>query len=92
MEHLSIKEIHERLDELKDWEMTGNGITKEFHSKDFMEAMEFANKVSEEAQREHHYPDILIRHNKVEIILTTHSAGGVTHKDFILAKIIEQLI
>lgn len=92
MEHLSIKEIHDRLEELKDWEMIGNEITKEFKFNNFKEAMEFVQKVGEEAEREHHHPDILIKYSKVIITLTTHSAKGLTYKDFKLAKIIEQLV
>ncbi len=92
MEHLSIKEIHDRLEELKDWEMIEHEISKEFNFKNFKEAMEFVQKVGEEAEREHHHPDIFIRYNKVTITLTTHSANGLTYKDFKLAKIIEQLI
>ena len=92
MEHLSIKDIHDRLAELNDWELTGHEITKEFSFKDFKEAMEFVQKVGEEAEREHHHPDIFIRFNKVNITLTTHDAGGLTYKDFKLAKIIEQLV
>jgi len=92
MEHLSIKDIHDRLSELEDWEMIGHEITKEFHFNDFKEAMEFVQKIGEEAQREHHFPDIFIRNNKVSITLTTHEEGGLTYKDFKLAKIIEQLI
>lgn len=92
MEHLSIKDIHERLEGLKDWELVGNEITKEFHFKDFREAMEFVQKVGEEASRQQHFPDIFIRHNRVAITLTTHSAGGLTYEDFKLAKVIEQLV
>ncbi|MBI2646972.1 4a-hydroxytetrahydrobiopterin dehydratase [Candidatus Woesearchaeota archaeon] len=92
MEHLSIKEIYDRLEELKDWEMVGHEITKEFNFKSFKEAIEFVQKVGEEAEREHHSPDILIRHNKVIITLTTPSASGLTYKDFKLARIIEQLV
>ena len=92
MEHLSIKEIHERLEELKGWDLIGHGITKEFHLKDFREAMEFVQKIGEESEREHHHPDIFIRYNKVTLTLTTYDANGLTYKDFKLAKIIEQLI
>ena len=88
MEHLSIKEIHERLEELKGWELIGNEITKEFHFNSFKDAMEFVNKIAEEAERVDHHPDILISYNKVTITLTTHSAGGLTYNDFKLAKII----
>ena len=92
MEHLSIKEIHEHLEEVKGWEMTGHEITKEFHFRNFKEAMEFANRTAEEAERSNHHPDILIRYNKVALTLTTHSAGGLTYKDFKLAKVIEQMV
>jgi len=92
MEHLSIKEIHDRLEELKGWEMHGNEIIKEFHFKDSREAMEFAQKVGEEAERERHHPNIAIQYNKVTLTLTTHDAQGLTYKDFKLAKIIEQLL
>ena len=92
MEHLSIKEIHERLEELKDWELIGHEITKQFRFKDFKDAMVFVNKTAEEAERINHHPDIFVRYNKVTIALTTHSAGGLTYNDFKLAKIIEQLV
>ena len=92
MEHLSIKDVHDRLEELQDWDLIGHQITKEFDFKDFKEALEFVQKVGEESGREHHFPDIFIRHNKVTITLTTHDEGGLTYKDFKLARIIEQLI
>ena len=92
MEHLSIKEIHDRLEELGGWEMHGNDIVKEFDFSNFKEAIEFVQKVGEESEREHHHPDINIKYNKVEIKLTTHDANGLTYKDFKMAKIIEQLV
>jgi len=92
MEHLSIKDIHDRLSELEDWEMIGHEITKEFNFNDFKGAMEFVQKVGEEAERIKHFPDILIRNSRVTINLTTHEANGLTYEDFKLARIIEQLI
>ena len=92
MEHLSIKEIHDRLEELKDWEMTGHEISKEFNFENFKEAMEFVQKVGEEAEREHHHPNIFIRYNKVTITLTTQEEGCLTYMDFKMAKIIEQMV
>jgi 4a-hydroxytetrahydrobiopterin dehydratase len=93
MEHLSIKEIHDRLQELDGWEMSGcTSIFKDFEFANFKEATEFAQKVGENAAHEYHYPDILIRNNKVTLTLTTHDADGLTYKDFKLAKIIEQLV
>jgi len=92
MEHLSIKEIHDRLNELDGWEMHGNEIVKDFEFKNFKEALAFSNQVGEEAERENHHPYIFIRYNKVTLTLSTHDAGGLTYKDFKLAKIIEQMV
>ena len=93
MEHLSIKEVHDRLQELPGWEMTSHTeITKEFEFKDFKEAVDFVQKVGEESERQHHYPDILIRNNKVILTLTTPEELGLTYMDFKMAKIIEQMV
>ena len=91
MEHLSVNEIHKRLEELDGWDMLDDGISKCFEFEDFKKAMEFANKIAEEAEKENHHPDITICYNKVTIFLVTHSANGLTHKDFRLAKVIDQL-
>ncbi len=92
MEHLSIKDIHDRLGELEGWELIGNEITKEFNFNDFREAIEFVQKIGGEAQRLRHFPGIFIRNNQVTISLTTQEAMGLTHDDFKLAKIIEQTV
>ncbi len=93
MEPLSIKDVHDRLQELPGWDMTSHTeISKEFEFKDFREAMDFAQKVGEEASRQHHYPNILIINNKVTITLTTQEEGCLTYMDFKMAKIIEQMV
>lgn len=93
MEHLSIKDIHDRLEQLKGWEMMSYGdISKEFEFADFRQAMDFVQKVGEEAEKQKHFPDITIRQNRVIITLTTPEANGLTYEDFKLARIIEQLI
>ena len=93
MEHLSIKDIHDRLQELNGWEMSGHeAIYKEFDFNNFKEAMDFAQKVGESASHEYHYPEIIIRNNKVTITLTTQEENALTYKDFKMAKIIEQLV
>ena len=49
------------------------------------------NKVSEIAEAENHHPDIEIVYCKVTISLTTHDVGGLTDKDYKLAKLIDDL-
>jgi 4a-hydroxytetrahydrobiopterin dehydratase len=51
--------------------------------------MGFVNSIALLAERANHHPDIDIRWNKVLLVLSTHSEGGITQKDISLAKEIE---
>ena len=86
---LSDNEISERLSDLPDWAQEGNQIIRKFKFKNFIESMGFVNKVAILAERVDHHPDILVEYSKVTITLSTHSEGGLTVKDFNLAKQIE---
>lgn len=66
-------------------------ISKEFKFKDFVEAKYFLDMVSEVAQAQSHHPAMDIVYNKIKITLTTHSAGGLTENDFIMARIIDEM-
>ncbi|HVU28564.1 MAG TPA: 4a-hydroxytetrahydrobiopterin dehydratase [Verrucomicrobiae bacterium] len=74
------------------WQRNGEIISRTFQFKDFPEAIKFVNAVSEIAEREWHHPDIDIRWNKVTLALTTHDAGGLTEKDFKLARQFDALL
>ncbi len=78
-------EAEELLHETPEWTLKDKTIEREFQFKDFRKAMEFVNKVADIAEKEDHHPDILIRYNKVTLILSTHKVGGLSKKDFILA-------
>ena len=67
------------------WELKEGAIVKLYKFKDFVESMRFVNRVAELAEAQDHHPDILIRWNRVTLTLSTHSAGGLTEKDFHLA-------
>jgi len=86
---LSESQISEELKTLAGWELKEGAITKLYKFKDFVEAMAFVNRVAELAEEADHHPDILIRWNKVTLTLVTHSAGGITEKDFRLAREID---
>jgi len=72
-------------EKLTDWELREKEIEKQYIFKNFAEAMVFVNKVAEIAETLDHHPDIRIVWNKVNLIIATHSAGGLTEKDFQLA-------
>ncbi|MCX8057697.1 MAG: 4a-hydroxytetrahydrobiopterin dehydratase [Ignavibacteria bacterium] len=91
MEIIPIKELENYLSEMKNWFIEGNSITKNFVFPNFKEAINFVNKVANLAEEKNHHPDIKIfNYRNVTINLSTHSAGGVTHKDLELARLIEQ--
>ncbi len=84
-------EIRQKLAELPQWMTNGNQITKTFEFADFIKAVDFVNRLVAPAEKAGHHPDISISYNKVTIHLTTHDQGGITQKDFDLAKELEQL-
>lgn len=91
MAALSKPEIHERLQKLKDWTHAGKAIHRKYMFKSFPAAIGFVNKIAEAAEKAGHHPDITINYSAVSISLSTHSEGGVTEKDFELARQIDQL-
>lgn len=90
-ELLSEAAVQEQAKQLKDWKVEGQElkVTKEFSN--FVEAIDFVNKILEPAEKAGHHPDLSISYNKVTISLTTHDAGGLTAKDFEMAKELSQL-
>jgi len=71
---------------LPGWECRGQIISRVYEFKDFPEAMKFVNTVAALAEQAQHHPDIEVRWNKVTLALTTHEAGGLTERDFALAR------
>jgi 4a-hydroxytetrahydrobiopterin dehydratase len=86
MKKLSAAQIKSALAAVPEWTRTGATISRTFQFKDFPGAVQFVNAVAEIAERAWHHPDIDIRWNKVVLTLTTHDAGGLTEKDFALAR------
>ena len=67
------------------WKLDGQTLVAEFIFKNFNESMGFVTRVALSAERAGHHPHIDIRWNRVRLVLSTHSEGGITGKDFDLA-------
>lgn len=82
----------EALAALKGWtEVAGrDAIQKSFKFGDFTQAWGFMTRVALAAEKADHHPEWSNVYNRVEIVLSTHDAGGVTEKDVALAKFIDQ--
>ncbi len=91
MSALSKTEIQEKLKVMPHWSHVGKSIQKKYTFKAFVPAMAFVNKVADAAEKAGHHPDITVNYSIVGITLSTHSEGGITQKDFDLARQIDQI-
>ena len=80
------KEINVHLKAVPDWTKRGKTISRIFRFANFLRSLDFVNRVAKKAQKLNHHPDIDIRYDKVTLTLTTHDEGGITAKDFLLAR------
>jgi 4a-hydroxytetrahydrobiopterin dehydratase len=85
---LSKAEALALMDHAKFWTLTedGKSLAREYIFPNFKEALDFVNVIGNISEEENHHPDITLSWGKVGVTLTTHSAGGLTKKDFIVAK------
>ena len=89
MEKLSGSSINRRLVGVAGWKQVEHTIQKQYAFPDFKAAMFFVNVVAGLAEKAGHHPDIAINYNRVTLSLSTHDTGGITAKDFDLARRIE---
>ena len=86
-----IEAIKTELQNVNDWTFKNNGIEKQFQFKNFSAALAFIVQVGILSEKANHHPELFNVYNKVSIRLTTHDMGGVTAKDFSLAKAIDAI-
>jgi 4a-hydroxytetrahydrobiopterin dehydratase len=73
------------------WKLIGGRkLRKEYKFPDFAGTMAFVNKVALIAQEEGHHPDMEVHYAKCAVEFFTHSIGGLSENDFIMAAKIEQ--
>ena len=92
MEKLTTSEIETRLEDLEGWEFNENALETTFEFQNFKEAFTLMTRIAFECEAMGHHPDWTNVYNSLHIRLSTHDAGGVTEKDFKLAKLIEELV
>ena len=90
MQKLDEQQVQEALAHLPKWRLEGGKLVRNWTFADFVAAMEFVNRVADQAEAAGHHPDIDIRYNRVQLALVTHDAGGITAKDVEMAAILEE--
>ena len=91
MSKLTAAQIKFALTTVPHWKKKTATIVRTVEFKDFPAAIKFVNLVAVRAEQAWHHPDIDIRWNKVTLVLTTHDEGGLTAKDFALARKFDRL-
>ncbi|MDA7951324.1 MAG: 4a-hydroxytetrahydrobiopterin dehydratase, partial [Pirellulaceae bacterium] len=83
-----------QLTELPDWRLGNDGksIARRYEAQNFLAALTFFEKIGSVAEENHHHPDLhLVRYREVTVSLWTHSIGGLSRNDFIVAAKIDAI-
>ena len=72
--------------------LEGKSLLREFEFNNFIDGIHFVDDLARAAEEKNHHPDIDIRYNKITTKLSTHTVGGLTENDFIMAAKIDELI
>ncbi len=87
------EEIGRRLaDELPHWYYENGWIRRKFRTSGWKATLMVVNTVGHLAEAAWHHPDLTVSYAFVIVKLATHSAKGITDKDFTLAKKIESVV
>jgi 4a-hydroxytetrahydrobiopterin dehydratase len=86
MPALTAKQVSLHLRAVPCWSKRAQTILRTFKFEGFLKSMDFVNRIARKAQKINHHPDIDIRFNQVTLTLSTHDEGGITNKDFSLAR------
>ncbi|MEM9256960.1 MAG: 4a-hydroxytetrahydrobiopterin dehydratase [Pseudomonadota bacterium] len=88
---LSDAHIQEQLATVSSWQLQDGKLCRQFKFKDFIEAFGFMSRAALLAERMDHHPEWSNVYNRVTIALITHDAGGLSERDFLLARAIDTL-
>ena len=91
MPKLSEPEIQAQLAAAKGWDRHGDMLVRTWQFASARRALEFVNLLASLAERADHFPDITLSYRAVRVELSTHSAGGLTPRDFEMAAQINAL-
>ena len=89
---LTPAEIAPLLAQVAGWTVEANKrLIKPFKFKNFVQAVEFVNAITQVAEQQGHHPDLYVRWGQVRVDLWTHKIDGLTESDFVMAAKIDRL-
>ena len=75
---------------MSDWKELEGKLVIELEFNDFKEAFGFMSKVADLAEEHNHHPEWSNVYNRVEVNLITHEVGGITKRDFKMARAMDR--
>lgn len=87
---LDASEIEAELKTIPEWKQEGDAIARQLVFANFREVVSFLVLIAFDAEEADHHPDVTINYKRLNLSLSTHSEGGLTEKDFNLARIIDK--
>ena len=86
MPALTTKQVSLHLKAVPNWSKRAKTILRTYKFEGFLKSVAFVDRIAKKAQKNNHHPDIDIHFSQVTLTLTTHDEGGITEKDFSLAR------
>jgi len=90
-EKLTEPELRSALGQLSGWTIEQQKLHREYKFSDFAHAFGFMTTAAILIEKMNHHPEWFNVYNRVSIDLTTHDAGGITHKDIELAQTLDRI-
>jgi 4a-hydroxytetrahydrobiopterin dehydratase len=78
--------------QLRGWDLQNERLRKVYDFRNFLESMEFINRIARIAEQEEHHPDFCVHWSRVIVFIWTHALNGLSENDFILAAKIDKLL
>ncbi len=91
MKKLTSDEIAGRMPQLRGWTIVAGKLHREYAFANFVDAFGWMASVALLAEGQNHHPEWSNVWNRVVVDLSTHDAGGITERDFVLASAMETL-
>jgi pterin-4a-carbinolamine dehydratase len=83
-------QIARQLGTLREWQRAGSAIQRTYETTGWPATLMLVNAIAHIAEAADHHPDLAVGYARVTVTLSTHSAGGLTIKDFVVARRIEE--
>lgn len=92
IEKFSAQQVEQELHALKDWRLQDGKLYRCFKFANFVEAFGFMTRAALLAEKMGHHPEWSNVYSRVDVYLTTHDAGGISERDFLLASALDGLL